>query len=57
MDHDPVYIDCDNITRFDTFSRIMSDNLFNNRLAHCLLLSPNPVHSVCAWRLQGHRPE
>ncbi len=36
---------------------IMSDNLFNNRLAHCLLLSPNPVHSVCAWRLQGHRPE
>ena len=57
MNHDAVYIHCDDIARFDIFSCIMSDNLFNNCLAHCLLLSLNPIRSAFAWHLQGRLPE
>ena len=39
VDHHAVYIDRHNVSRLYSLSCIMSDNFFNNRLAHFLLLS------------------
>ena len=39
MNHDSVYIDGHDISRFYCFANIISDNLLNNCLAHFLLLS------------------
>ena len=39
MDHASVNINCHDISRLYCLSCIMSDNLFNNRLAHHALLS------------------
>ena len=39
MDHHAVNVNRHNVSRLYGFSCIMSDNFFNNRLAHFLLLS------------------